>query len=132
MILLDTHVLLWHERGDSRLGSEALRTFRQALQEGNIAVSAITFWEVGMRVQKGQLDFRLDLDEWRQDLLGQGIVELAVDGVIATRASLLPDMRGDPADRIIVATAKQGHHLMTADQHILEWTGQLSCLDARK
>ena len=40
-------------------------------------------WEVGMRVQKGQLDFRLDIGAWRQDLLSQGVVELSVDGAIA-------------------------------------------------
>ena len=114
------------------MGSEARRIFAQALQEHRLAVSAITFWEVGMRVQKGQLDFRLDIGAWRQDLLSQGVVELSVDGAIATRASLLADMHGDPADRIIVATADQDHQIMTADRRILEWPGQLTRLDARE
>ena len=83
-----------------------------------------------MRVQKGWLGFLLDLEAWRRDLLNQGLIEIPVDGVIAARAGLLTDMHGDPADRIIVATALEGHQLVTADQRILHWSGHLSRLDA--
>ena len=131
MILLDTHVLLWQERGDRRLGLQARRTFERVLQIGDAAVSAMSFWEVGMLIQKGRLDFRLDLDAWHQDLLDQGLVEIAVDGRIAARAGLLPNMHGDPADRLIVATALVGdHQLVTADRRILAWAGPLRRLDA--
>ena len=132
MILLDTHVLLWQEQGDRRLGAQARRTFERALQEGDAVISAISFWEVGMRIQKGRLDLRLDADAWRRDLLEQGLIEIPVDGAIAARAGLLPDMYGDPADRLIVATALQGHHLVTADQRMLDWPGRLNRLDARE
>ena len=131
MILLDTHVLLWHERGDRRMGPRARRTFERALREGEAAVSAISFWEVGMRAQKGRLDFLIDPAAWRSDLLDRGLVEIPVDGAVAARAGLLPDMHGDPADRIIVATALQGHLLLTADSSILDWPGSLGSLDAR-
>ena len=130
MILLDTHVLLWHENGDRRLGTKARRTIEGVLQERTAAVSSISFWEVGMRIQKGRLEFLLDLDVWRRELLDQGLIEIAVDGAIAARAGLLADMHGDPADRLIVATALQGHELVTADRRILHWPGQLNRLDA--
>ena len=130
MILLDTHVVLWQELDDRRLGPQTRRTIENALQESMVAVSAITFWEVGMRVQKGQLDLGFDLHAWRRNLLEEGLVELAVDGDIAVRAGLLSDMHGDPADRMIVATALQGHRLVTADRRILDWPGHLSRLDA--
>ena len=130
MTLLDTHVLLWHELGNRKLGPQARRTFERALQAGDAAVSSISFWEVGMLIGKGRLDFRLDLDAWRQDLLDQGLVELPVDGMIAARAGLLPKMHGDPADRLIVATALAGHQLVTADRRILEWPAPLRRLDA--
>ena len=131
MILLDTHVLIWQEQGDLRLGSETRRVIARALQEDRAAVSAMSFWEVGMRVQKGRLDLLLDLGAWRRDLLDQGLIEIRVDGGIAARAGLLPDMHGDPADRIIVATALEGHQLVTADGKILQWPGPLSRLDAK-
>ena len=85
-----------------------------------------------MRVQKGQLDFRLDLRAWRRDLLRQGLVEIPVNGEIAASASLLPHMHGDSADRIIVATALEGYTLMTGDGLILDWPGDLSRLDATR
>ena len=130
MILLDTHVLLWHELGNRKLGRQARRTFERALQAGDAAISSISFWEVGMLIGKGRLDFRLDLDAWRQDLVDQGLVEIPVDGSTAARAGLLPNMHGDPADRLIVATALAGHQLVTADRRILEWPGPLRRLDA--
>ena len=129
-MLLDTHVLLWHEQGDRRLGPKTRRAVERALPESGLAISAISFWEIGMRIQKGQLEFLLDLDAWRRELLDQGLVEIPADGVIAARAGLLADMYGDPADRLIVATALQGRRLVTADRRILEWPGRLSRLNA--
>ena len=124
-MLLDTHVLLWHEQGDQRLGPQTRRALARALDAGQAAVSAISFWEVGMRLQKGQLAVSFDLDAWRRDVLAQGVVEIPVNGRIAARAGLLPEMHGDPADRIIVATALEGHRLVTADERILAWPGAL-------
>lgn len=131
MILLDTHVLLWYERGDRRLGAQARRVFESALQEGDVAVSAISFWEVGMQIQKGRLRLSLDLDAWRRDLLDHGLLEIPVDGIISARAGLLANIHGDPADRLIVSTALAGHQLVTADERILDWPGDLIRIDAR-
>ncbi len=83
-----------------------------------------------MRVQKGQLDFLSDVAAWRRDLLSRGLHEVPVDGGIAVRAGLLPDLHGDPADRLIVATALEGHQLLTADRRLLGWSGPLNRLDA--
>lgn len=130
MIVLDTHVLIWHEHGDRRLGPRARQAFENALKTGGAAVSAISFWEVGMQIRKGRLRFRIDPDTWRRDLRSQGLVEIAVDGGIASRAGLIADMHGDPVDRIIVATALEGHQLVTADRQILDWPGPLNRLPA--
>ena len=129
-MLLDTHVLLWHERGDRRLGRRARGEIERSWLEDDVAVSAISFWEVGMQIRKDRLGFDLDLDAWRNGLLDQGLVEIPVDGGIAARAGLLQDMHGDPADRLIVATALEGHRLVTADRGSLEWPGRLSRLRA--
>ena len=121
MILLDTHVLLWQERGDRRLGNQTRDLVHRALEERAVAVLAITFWEVAMRIQKGQLELDFDLYDWRDDLLEHGLVEIPINGVIAARAGLLADIHGDPADRLIVATALAGHRLVTSDERILAW-----------
>ena len=81
---------------------------------------------------KGRLDFPENVGLWRRELLGQGLVEIPVDGEIGIRANALEDLPNDPADRIIVATALQGHRLVTADERILGWAGSLNRLDARE
>ena len=131
MILLDTHVLLWQDQGDRRLGSRARSTLDRGLRAGNVAMSAISFWEVGMHIQKGRLGFDLALDAWRRSLLEQGLIEIPLDGAIAARAGMLGNLHGDPADRLIIATALEGHQLLTADEHILNWPGDLARIDAR-
>ncbi len=130
MTLVDTHVLIWYESGDRRLGPRARQAFERALQGGEAAVSAVSFWEIGMGFRKGRIGLLLDPEAWRLDLLDQGLIEIPVDGGIASRAGLLSKIHGDPADRIIVATALAGHRLMTADRQILEWPGPLSRLSA--
>ena len=85
-----------------------------------------------MRVQKNQLDFYLEPHSWRLDLMAQGLAEIPIDGNITVRAGLLPDIHGDPCDRLIVSTALEGHELITADERILSWPGQLTRLDARQ
>ena len=131
MILLDTHVLLWLLRDDPKLGKEIRQVIGGRWPTREIAACSISFWEIGMRLQKGRLELPSELNAWRATLLESGLVELPVDGEIAVRAGLLPDMHGDPADRIIVATALTGHTLATADREILDWPGQLDRLDAR-
>ena len=132
MILADTHTLLWLWTGEAHLGAGARRTLDDALLGGEFAVSAMTFWEVAMLVSRGRLDFPEDVGLWRRELLDQGVMEIPVDGEIGIRANALPGFSSDPADRIIVATAQGGHRLVTADDRILRWRGDLNRLDARE
>ncbi len=103
-----------------------------AWQADNLAVSAFTFWEVAMLRAKDRLDSPADVATWRRELLGQGLIEIPMDGDIGIRANALDDFHSDPADRIIVATAMGGHRLVTADERILSWAGSLDRLDARQ
>ena len=131
MILVDTHALIWLRTGDARLGAAARWALDDALRGEELAVSAMTFWEVAMLKSKGRLDFPEDVGLWRRELLGQGLAEIPVDGEIGIRANALPGFHADPADRIIVATAQGGHRLVTGDERILQWSGDLNRLDAR-
>ena len=132
MILLDTHTLIWLLLDDPRLGRQARQVIGRDWPDNNVGVSAITFWEIAMLYEKGRLELLVAIGTWRLSLLNEGLVEIPVDGEIAARAGLLPDMRGDPADRIIVATTLDRHRLVTADRRILEWPGRLNRLDATK
>ena len=133
MILLDTHALLWLAQGRPELGKEARRLSDEALEEDRLAVSAISFWEVAMLQEKRRIELFQQASAWRESILRLGLVEIAVTGEIGIAAVALPDFHGDPADRIIVATASiHGAALITADKPILEWTGSLHRHDARR
>lgn len=133
MILLDTHILIWLDSGDDRLGAQALKAIDEAHQAGELGISAISFWETAMRIEKGQLDLAIPVSAWRQDLLTAGLREIAMDGDIGITAATLKEFHGDPADRIITSTAlRRGDRLLTADQKILDWNGPVQRQDARR
>ena len=132
LMLLDTQAALWFRLGDPMLGPQSKAEIERAWQSGEVAVSAITFWEVAMLKDKGRITFPDNVQLWRREQLAQGWIEIPVNGEIAARAGQLPDIHGDPADRLIIATALEGHQLVTSDRRILAWPGQLSRLDARR
>lgn len=132
MILLDTHVLLWLDQGNSRLGKVALQLIESAMAVGGVAVSAISFWEIAMLVEKRRIVTSLALNAWRDDLLRSGLIEFAIDGECGIQTALLHDLPSDPADRMIVATAlRQSAALVTADERLLQWSGSVQRVDAR-
>ena len=132
MILPDTHTLIWYTTLNPRLGPVADRRIREAIADGDIAFSAISVWEVALLLSKGRLTLGVTAMQWRQNLLEAGLIEIPVDGAIAARSVALTGFHDDPADRIIIATAQEGHQLITEDRHILDWTGQLDRFPARR
>ena len=132
MLLLDTNALVWFWHGDDKLGSAARQTIESTWQAGEAATSAISFWEVSMLQQRRRIELPSDPSAWRRNLLEHGLNEIPVDGEIGIRANALTEFHADPADRIIVATALEGHRLVTSDERILGWRGGLVRLDARE
>jgi len=132
MLLLDTHVLIWLDEGNPRLGNMALRTIIESLAAGQLGVATISFWEVAMLIEKQRLTMQTELEVWRSDLLQTGLLEIPLRGTTALRAGQLRMFHGDPADRMIVATAiENGATLMTADTKILSWNSLRQKIDAR-
>ena len=133
MLLLDTHTLIWLDEGNAKLGSKALALIDQNLKQGELFVSAVSFWEVAMLVAKKRLQITMEIDLWRKSLIDNGLNELALDGDTAIYSALLQDFHGDLADRMIVASAiKQSAILCTADKKILSWKHKLVRLNAYK
>ncbi len=124
-ILLDTHILIWW-----RLDSKQLRRDQvlklQALEERQepIAISAITLWEIAMLSARRRIDVSGPLEMWLAEIEGHALIEvLPITGRIASQSvSLGLDFHNDPADQIIVATARlHALPLMTADERIRKW-----------
>lgn len=135
-LLLDTHVWIWLMDGAEReLGRGALDAVREASVRGRVLVSAISVWEVAMLEAKGRLRFSLEVGEWvRRALAAPGLRLADLSPEIAVESSRLPgEVHGDPADRILMATARRlGAALVTRDGRILEYAraGHLATVDA--
>jgi PIN domain nuclease of toxin-antitoxin system len=133
MIVLDTHVLLWAASDDRKLGRKSRAAIDRRWANGELAVPAIAFWEVGLLLARGRLRLPTPVREWRNVVLAAGAVELPLDGNIALRALDLSGLHDDPADRFIVATAiAHEATLITADERLLAWQHPLERQDARK
>jgi PIN domain nuclease of toxin-antitoxin system len=131
--VLDTHVLLWADADDRRLGRRARALIDQSWARGRIAVPTIAFWEVGLLQARRRVELPGSLREWRDTVLAAGALELPLDGAVAVRALELAGLHEDPADRFIVATAlAHGAALMTANERLLDWRHAMERHDARK
>jgi PIN domain nuclease of toxin-antitoxin system len=102
---------------------------------GKVLVSAISVWEVGMLEAKGRVRFTVEVGEWvRRALAAPGVHLAPLTPEIALDSTRLPEpVHGDPADRILVATARRmGATLVTRDTKILDYgrQGLLSVIDA--
>jgi PIN domain nuclease of toxin-antitoxin system len=120
MILLDTHIWIWWVQADPRLTS-AYQAYLQANEPSGLGVNVISCWEVAMLVEKGRLSFSLPVEDWiMQALAYPGIQLLGLTPRIAVESVQLPGaFHRDPADRIIVATARVRHcPLVTMDAQI--------------
>ena len=128
VLLLDTHVWIWLMNGDPALrGSPAVPAIEQAAREVRVGVAAISVWEVGMLEAKGRTILPMDGMLWIENALaapGVRLIPLSPD--IAIQSTRLPGaFHGDPADRMLVATARcRGCLLVTRDQRILDYGEQ--------
>ncbi len=100
MILLDTHALIWLNLGLPQLGPRARQAADEALPEGRLAVSAVSFWEVAVLVERRRVELDRSTDRWHQELLRSGVTEVPLDGRIAITAIGLPGLHGDPVPQL--------------------------------
>ncbi|GHD18652.1 type II toxin-antitoxin system VapC family toxin [Tianweitania populi] len=125
MILLDTHTLLWWSgQIGSRLSERAFSLIEEEKAKTSLLVSTISMWEITMLCERGRLGLKQNLDDWLRELEGNPFVKfIPIDNRIAVEANRLPDpFHRDPADRLIVATARLlDIPLLTADTKILDY-----------
>ena len=123
-LLLDTHAWLWLVGGLEPLKRSVLSTVERGARQGRIRVSAISVWEVAMLEAKGRIRLSKDCLSWVHDALASpGISLVPLTPEIAVESCRLPGtFHGDPADRILVATARLlGATLITRDTTILSY-----------
>lgn len=122
MIILDTHIWIWWVQGDRRL-TQQHQAFIKAADE--LGISLYSCWEIAKLVEYDRLVLPCSLEEWFKAALAYpGIQLLELTLPIVIESTHLPGFHKDPADQLIVATARiLDVPLLTADQKILNYSG---------
>ena len=121
-LLIDTHIWIWWVNGQNELSAkDRLRLDEMAECSNPPCLSAISLWEAQMLAQKGRLQLRISFSDWLLVASDPEVVRtLPIDPAVVIALDELPEsFHGDPADRMIVATAR-AHQLplMTMDSSI--------------
>lgn len=123
MIVLDTHALLWWALDPDRLSDAARTTLADMERHGGYA-SAISIWEIAIKVKNGKLGLPVSVDELVRRIEKGAVVELLpVDAATWLRSVSLSWAHRDPADRVIVATAlNRGIPVLSKDAAIHDFS----------
>jgi PIN domain nuclease of toxin-antitoxin system len=125
VIVLDTHAWIWFAADNRLLSDAAVDAIRAA---DRIGVAAISVWEVAMLCAKGRLQVVPNVREWTSAALRLDRVELLPLSPEVAALSTELALHGDPADRIIVATALvAGGQLVTKDDRLRQ-SGIVPCV----
>jgi PIN domain nuclease of toxin-antitoxin system len=126
-VLLDTHIWIWLINGSSELSNKTIQLLDEAAHKGQLFVSAVSVWELATLVAKKRLTLTAPIKNWVEEALSKpGIELLPLSPAISIESRELPGgFHGDPADRIIVATARiEKITLITCDERIHKYAKQ--------
>jgi len=121
--LLDTHILLWWHSESDRLSPEQRKIVEAADATTPLLVSDISLWEVATLHSLRRIHLKLPLREWLDKAVAPPLVRRhGISPAVAAELASLPDsFHRDPADRILVATARVfGATLLTRDRRIVD------------
>ena len=119
--LLDTHVLIWHFNGSPALPENVIDIIRN----GNLYISAVSLWEIALKMNVGKLDLLISLDDLLSAVMRSEITVLQIEDDFLKGLSALPPVHKDPFDRLLVSTASaMGLTLVTADENIQKYDVQ--------
>lgn len=131
MIVLDTHTLIWWVNQSNQLSSKANQIIKETLdKKSELLVSSTSAWEIALLVHKGHLTLTMEVNKWIATAAAiDGLRYVPIDNEMGIHSVQLPcEFHADPADRMIVALARQLNlpyptlPLVTADQRILAYT----------
>jgi PIN domain nuclease of toxin-antitoxin system len=134
-LVLDTHVWIWTVNGDDEIQPALREKIAVALRQASVLVPSICVWEVGMLAKRSRIQLSKPLSIWIQealDLSGFCLAPLC-DAVALEAANLPGEFHSDPADCMIIATARiNSAVLLTRDRRILEYgkSGYVNVLEA--
>jgi len=120
--LLDTHIWVWWTSRSAKLAKRELHRLDRLSEEGNLSIASISLWEVANLVSLGRLKLTMPLAEWLDVASSPERIKVQpITAPIAAEVATLPaSLHRDPADRLIIATARiLSRKLRTRDQKII-------------
>ena len=134
-LLLDTHIWLWVVAGSTELSTPARQAIDKAAAEGALRIAAISLWEIALLASRGRIVLGKSISLWLDEAMAEpGPAIEPHNQQVAIESYALPEVfHPDPADRMIVATARvTGAVLMTRDRQILDYAarGHLTAIAA--
>lgn len=131
-ILLDTHVWIWLLEESTEISQTAVNKINHYGKQGQVYISAISVWELSVLVAKGRVALKKPIQDWvKESFLQPGVHLAELSPAIAIESNFLPgEFHGDPADRMICATARLNDlTLFTRDKKILRYSQEkyISC-----
>jgi PIN domain nuclease of toxin-antitoxin system len=115
-VLLDSHVLHWWTAEPERLSTTARRLVERA---DTLALASISWFELAWLARNERIVLTIPLRSWLDTLAAQVRTVGATPAIAATAVELPTTFPGDPADRLIFATAiERGWQLITKDQRL--------------
>lgn len=126
-LLLDTHVWVWLNNRSPELNSKTVNLIEESASHGSLYISAISVWELATLAAKRKITLLHPIADWISEALSQpGVSLLPLSPEISIESTALPgQLHGDPADRIIIASARVKRlSLLTRDSKILQYAQQ--------
>jgi len=122
VIVLDTLVLVWRVAGETKkLSPKARKALQQHAKRNELIVSSVTIFEIATLERRGRLRFSISASEWldRVRRLPEYRIEPLTDDIAELAGQFGETFPGDPADRMIAATALlRGAPLVTHDENL--------------
>lgn len=121
MVLLDTHIWIWWLFADSRLTAEERLELDRLASNHEVAISAISVWEVQMLVRKRRISIHLPFEQWIREATRPDVVNIVpLDSNVAIAVYNLPaDFHGDPADKMVIASAISRNYTLATDDNAI-------------
>ena len=122
--LMDTHVWIWWNMSPEKLSRRVRSAIAGSNKRDDLLLSAISPWEFAKLLERGKLAISCDPEDWISQALDMPRLKVVpMDPVLAYRSTILPPpFHRDPADQIIVATARrEGATVLTKDDRILSY-----------
>jgi PIN domain nuclease of toxin-antitoxin system len=127
LLLLDTHVWIWFMLANPELAESGRQVINHAAASGQLRIAAISVWETALLASRGRVVVNRPLAQWIMEAVSAAglFIEPLLPQIAVEAASLPETFHRDPADRLIVATARVANAtLMTRDRRILDYAAR--------